>query len=88
MPNEPVSLAARRWDAGDGDPRSHSVKDMLQAIIGKIDAGELEIDHAVFVWGKDAGNIGDDGYFQSGSFGPYAQIGLLHRGIELMKEGN
>lgn len=85
--SEPISLAARRWDASDGRPSSHSVREMLEAAIVRLDRGEIDVQHAILVYGTEAEGTGDDGYMQAGSFSPFAQIGLLHRGLELMKVG-
>lgn len=84
---EPVSLAKRRWEKSDGRPGSHSVREMLEAAIARLDAGEIEPQHAILVYCKEADGVGDDGYMQAGTFSPYGQIGLMHRGIELLRTG-
>jgi len=85
---DPISLAERRWDRGDGTPSSHSPRDVLEMVLAKIDSGALEVDHVVVIWARERDNVGDDGYFQAGSFGPFAQVGVVHRICSLMMDGD
>jgi hypothetical protein len=83
----PINLASRRWDSGDGRPGSHSVRDMLEVALAKLESGELgTVDHAILVWGRETDGVGEDGYFQAGSFNVFAQVGLLERGLTLLKK--
>ncbi len=84
---DPVSLSARRWAKGDGSPANHSVREMLEAAIARLDAGEIAADHAILVYATEVDGVGDDGYMQAGSFSPYAQAGLIYRGVELLCQG-
>lgn len=85
--SEPVSLAERRWERGNGDPANHTLRDMLETVIAKLDSGELVAEHMIVMWGRNDGIVGDDGYFQAGTFTAHAQIGLVHRAIVLLTEG-
>lgn len=86
--SEPISFAARKWANGNGSPGSHTVREMLEAAIAQIDLGELEVEHAILIWGREDDGVGKDGYMQAGPFSPYGQIGLLQRGLVLLTEGS
>lgn len=86
--SEPVSLAERRWDNGDGKPGSHTLRDMLETVLAKLNAGTLKADHMILLWGRENEGSGDDGYFQAGTFGAYGQIGLMQRGVDLIRTGD
>lgn len=60
---------------------------MLEAALARLDAGEIEAHHAILVYATETDGVGDDGYMQAGTFGPYAQIGLLDRAAELLRGG-
>lgn len=86
--SSPVSLAERRWEKGDHKPGSHTLRDMLETVIAKLDSGEVKADHMILVFGRETDGVGDDSYFQAGSLGPYGQIGLMRRGLELISQGD
>jgi hypothetical protein len=81
----PVSLAARRWDSGDGNPSSHSVRDVLEVAIAKLDAGEINPEHIIIAYGRIKEATNDTGFMQAGTFNSYAQLGLLSSVSDIMK---
>ena len=86
--SKPVSLARHRWDNGDGKPGSHSVRECLEVMLAKLNAGEIEADHVVIAHGRirEDGAV-NDGYMQAGKLDPYGQIGLLYRVCFLLGTG-
>lgn len=79
MTDEPVDLAAKRWEAATSC-RGLPPVDALKAALRAIESGDLNPDHVLVACGcvDDAGKISTR-VFSAGDFHLYAQLGLLQR---------
>lgn len=79
MADKPISLAEARWDKGDNSPTTHSVREVLEVVLAKIDSGEVEADHVIVCLDlKDENpNAGRPAYYQGGTLRAFGQVGLL-----------
>lgn len=82
-----VSFALARADKGS-KPREHRPEDALDLARAWIEESGLEApDHIIVFIGRTNGdNSSGTKYFQTGSFSPHAQVGLVYEGLDMIRE--
>lgn len=93
-PVEPVasnvtSFTLARADRGS-KPREHKVADALDLAREwmRLCGPENQPDHIIVFLGRTNGdNSSGTKYFQTGSFSPHAQVGLVHEALDLLRNG-
>lgn len=79
MPDEPVDIAARRWEAATSC-KGLPPADALKAALRAIESGDLNPDHVLVCCGCVDGDAKiSTRVFSAGEFDLYGQLGLLDR---------
>lgn len=72
-----VDFSSRRWSDSRKSCRDFSPRDALCEALRLIDAGEIDPDHVIVLFGRQDGEASIADWRQAGSFGAYAQRGLI-----------
>lgn len=81
-------LAAARWDKND-NPADCRPDEALHAALRYIAENEMP-DHVIVLFGRKNTELDCDAskFFQAGSYGYHAQIGLLYDGQQMIRESS